>query len=919
MRSTLIFLIPLLVDAQFSVPVLDDDVGVPCPQVSDGGCSICGPDLCVTNNDAIFKFGGQPAVRCDVLEQVGLIGDLPVEACTFLPLLVNEVCDCRPTRPDTSTPTPSTLSPTTLSVQSCPEVLDGGCSICGSGLCTTNYDAIFEFPGQPAVRCDSLEQVGLNGGLPDEGCNLLPALVEEVCGCQAARPNSSTPIPTISPVLGTTCPEVPDEGCSICGPDLCVTNYDAIFEFADQPPVRCDLLEQAGLTGELPDDGCSFLPLLVKDVCGCGTTPPVAPPKVIKVVNYIAEVFPDPHFRTWHNYHYSYHGSCDMVFMKNSLIDLHIRTENSSNDNRGFWSTPSSAAIRVGTDIVEVTQDRKIFYNSNRVTATAPLNIIRETHHIWKGLDGITVFLSGGHFIFIQALDYSPSSNLQGIMVRASIPGPGFHGVYRTPYPETKGMGGTWGKFGLVGRDGKVLSSVDSFAQNWEVGIDDPIILRPRKGGTFSCMDRPVVLPNKFENDFDEAEKRCLNVLEDYRSECLFDAWITKSFAVKENPVYNFALDTYQEPRCSANNLTCHYIGGHCMVGCDRTKTDCYPDLCSGTGNLNELGIELQLPSGGDIVSSCSCMVEFTPATYPPSPVPSTAPSASLVPTKSPMPSSIPSSSPTNSPAPTATPEVGLCFSESNLIKVDDERGVIKMKDLRLGDYVLARNGKYEKVYSYGHFEPNTKAQYLEIFCSDNHHPLEVTENHMIFTSDNKAIPASNLCVGDKIISGSGNPIVIKSIRRVIRVGLYAPLTQSGTVVVNDVLASCYMAYESSDSMKLVADYKLPYQYTCHLFFAPLRMYCKVASTCDSQTYSMNGLSHWTDLPLNISLWLHRQSTIIKTLLIAIYLAIYVPLGVLESILDSSFLCLIILFTGVLLFSIKLLHRNKIRQRHDQG
>jgi len=66
----------------------------------------------------------------------------------------------------------------------------------------------------------------------------------------------------------------------------------------------------------------------------------------------------DPHFRTWQNEHYEYHGQCDLVlvrdptFADNKGLEVQIRTKLIR-----FWSYIKSAVIRIGTDILEVQGD----------------------------------------------------------------------------------------------------------------------------------------------------------------------------------------------------------------------------------------------------------------------------------------------------------------------------------------------------------------------------------------------------------------------------------------------------------------------------------------------------------------------------------------------------------------------------------
>ncbi|CAJ1959345.1 unnamed protein product [Cylindrotheca closterium] len=63
----------------------------------------------------------------------------------------------------------------------------------------------------------------------------------------------------------------------------------------------------------------------------------------------------DPHFKTWQNEHFEYHGQCDLVLTKdadfaNGLgIDVHIRTKLVRH-----WSYIRNAVIRIGNDILEI-------------------------------------------------------------------------------------------------------------------------------------------------------------------------------------------------------------------------------------------------------------------------------------------------------------------------------------------------------------------------------------------------------------------------------------------------------------------------------------------------------------------------------------------------------------------------------------
>eukprot|EP00548_Thalassiothrix_antarctica_P001183 CAMPEP_0194139104 /NCGR_PEP_ID=MMETSP0152-20130528/8843_1 /TAXON_ID=1049557 /ORGANISM="Thalassiothrix antarctica, Strain L6-D1" /LENGTH=797 /DNA_ID=CAMNT_0038836853 /DNA_START=119 /DNA_END=2513 /DNA_ORIENTATION=+ len=89
-----------------------------------------------------------------------------------------------------------------LTVTACfillPSMVKGQCSVCGPGKEVGNPDAVFEFPGQPAVSCFILQQAGEQGLIPLGQCVFLPTLLE-VCDCQNTKEPTPAAFPTPSP------------------------------------------------------------------------------------------------------------------------------------------------------------------------------------------------------------------------------------------------------------------------------------------------------------------------------------------------------------------------------------------------------------------------------------------------------------------------------------------------------------------------------------------------------------------------------------------------------------------------------------------------------------------------------------------------------------------------------------------------
>lgn len=121
-----------------------------CPAVPGGGCSICGPCMCVGNPDAIFAFPGQPAFLCGELQDAGFDGFIPFDQCPFLPDLIGDLCGCRF---DGTSPA---VSPFAAPPESASPLVFVGLDTCNSspcGICEGECDSDFECG--PGLKCFS--------------------------------------------------------------------------------------------------------------------------------------------------------------------------------------------------------------------------------------------------------------------------------------------------------------------------------------------------------------------------------------------------------------------------------------------------------------------------------------------------------------------------------------------------------------------------------------------------------------------------------------------------------------------------------------------------------------------------------------------------------------------------------------------
>jgi Hint module len=219
----------------------------------------------------------------------------------------------------------------------------------------------------------------------------------------------------------------------------------------------------------------------------------------------------------------------------------------------------------------------------------------------------------------------------------------------------------------------------------------------------------------------------------------------------------------------------------------------------------------------------------------------------------------------------TVKAKIIACFSGDSLVQVL-AKGRVRMKDLILGDKVHVGNNVFEPVYSFGHRNSDVKADYIRVRTERS--TIVISEDHMIFSDLGNAIAARLLKVGDKLLHGSGDILTVQDIAVISAEGAYAPFTPSGKIVVNDVVASSFVAFGNGSTMKL-AGFRFSFHWLAHTFETPHRFYCTYISNCKSEAYNDEGISYWVDIPHQIAVWIFSQKGTVHsflTLLIVIYL-----------------------------------------------
>jgi len=166
------------------------------------------------------------------------------------------------------------------------------------------------------------------------------------------------------------------------------------------------------------------------------------------------------------------------------------------------------------------------------------------------------------------------------------------------------------------------------------------------------------------------------------------------------------------------------------------------------------------------------------------------------------------------------------CFHGADMVQTK-EYGTISITQLadNRDAHVLTRNDdgqlEYSSVRYWLHAQPSLSMKFFTLHTESGHR-LSITSEHLIYETDcqgngGSAIYAKNVQVGRCLYVNENGQL--KETRIVEKGqaqmnGIYSPITTTGSIVVNDVLASCYNYYENESLQKLVYQYVIGFQDT---------------------------------------------------------------------------------------------------------
>jgi len=203
------------------------------------------------------------------------------------------------------------------------------------------------------------------------------------------------------------------------------------------------------------------------------------------------------------------------------------------------------------------------------------------------------------------------------------------------------------------------------------------------------------------------------------------------------------------------------------------------------------------------------------------------------------------------------------CFSEISTVQVEN-LGSVTMKKLQLGARVLTQSGTYEPVYAFGHKNPTKTAEFLQLQTAAS--SLEMTGGHLVFLEGKtNPVRADSIKVGDVL---QGENAKVTKIGSVQRDGVYSPLTPSGTVVVDGIVASSYISLQkdSNEFVELQGGFStfMSFHDGIHMVLSPYRMFCMGVSSSLGNAYTEDGIPVFASYGMDLAKWANNQNVVVQ-------------------------------------------------------
>jgi len=174
----------------------------------------------------------------------------------------------------------------------------------------------------------------------------------------------------------------------------------------------------------------------------------------------------------------------------------------------------------------------------------------------------------------------------------------------------------------------------------------------------------------------------------------------------------------------------------------------------------------------------------------------------------------------------------GGCFPGKSLVRIENGN-TKRLDEVRLGERIAALDSRGDVVYSeviaFLDRSPSERRQFIRLTTISGR-VLTLTPAHLVPVQGRSSVFAAKVQPGDKILvndvtanAGNDNQVdnrlrwdSVVETKLVLEEGVFAPLTTEGTLLVDDVVASCYALVDS--------------QSVAHYAFLPLRIWNALTS-----------------------------------------------------------------------------------------
>jgi hypothetical protein len=211
-----------------------------------------------------------------------------------------------------------------------------------------------------------------------------------------------------------------------------------------------------------------FCPPPKKSQAGSPTFPPTRPrstpsPAWLATHGNGGSAGGDPHIRTWTGEKFDYHGACDLVLVRSEGfadglgLDIHMRTK-----HRGSFSYITSAALRIGSEVFEVTGKLGIYYLNSVANVAMPATIAGYQIVHKQRSDHESTFLIKLHHG--QTIVFKTWRDIVSVVIE--------HATLED-FDDAVGLMGDFVTGHRFGRDGTIIDDVNAYGQDWQVRSDE--------------------------------------------------------------------------------------------------------------------------------------------------------------------------------------------------------------------------------------------------------------------------------------------------------------------------------------------------------------------------------------------------------------------------------------------------------------